>query len=224
MSDVIKSGKFIKVKILSIVLAILGVVCSIVCFTVETTKWQDYKVDALTYSFTNPFSGETVYHSGSDIGELSLIEFIKSDNMNNAIWLEAIVVLVVFVVLACLIFAFYFNQGLTITRSGITGKAVFGKTVELDFCQITSVKKSFLNGVLITTTGQDKIKFRLIKNQSELIEIIHKNISNVPLSSGSEKPSNENSADQLMQLKELLDSGIISQEEFDAKKKQLLGL
>ena len=29
---------------------------------------------------------------------------------------------------------------------------------------------------------------------------------------------------QLKQLKELLDSGIITQEEFDAKKKQILGL
>ncbi|MBQ7378808.1 MAG: SHOCT domain-containing protein [Clostridia bacterium] len=31
-------------------------------------------------------------------------------------------------------------------------------------------------------------------------------------------------ADELKKYKELLDSGIISQEEFDAKKKQLLGL
>ena len=32
------------------------------------------------------------------------------------------------------------------------------------------------------------------------------------------------SADELKKYKELLDSGIISQEEFDVKKKQLLGL
>ncbi len=32
------------------------------------------------------------------------------------------------------------------------------------------------------------------------------------------------SAQELKELKELLDSGIITQEEFDAKKKQLLGL
>ena len=30
--------------------------------------------------------------------------------------------------------------------------------------------------------------------------------------------------DELKQLKELLDTGVISQEEFDTKKKQLLGL
>ena len=32
------------------------------------------------------------------------------------------------------------------------------------------------------------------------------------------------SADELKKFKELLDGGVISQEEFDAKKKQLLGL
>ena len=32
------------------------------------------------------------------------------------------------------------------------------------------------------------------------------------------------SADELKKYKELLDSGVITQEEFDAKKKQLLGL
>lgn len=38
-------------------------------------------------------------------------------------------------------------------------------------------------------------------------------------------PKNEvSTADQLKEYKELLDSGVISQEEFDAKKKQLLGL
>ena len=36
--------------------------------------------------------------------------------------------------------------------------------------------------------------------------------------------SSESSADQIKKYKELLDDGIISQEEFDAKKKQLLGL
>ncbi len=36
--------------------------------------------------------------------------------------------------------------------------------------------------------------------------------------------SNVSSADELKKFKELLDSGVITQEEFDAKKKQLLGL
>ena len=34
----------------------------------------------------------------------------------------------------------------------------------------------------------------------------------------------QSNADELRKFKELLDSGVITQEEFDAKKKQLLGL
>ena len=34
----------------------------------------------------------------------------------------------------------------------------------------------------------------------------------------------QSNADELKKFKELLDNGIITQEEFDAKKKQLLGL
>ena len=38
------------------------------------------------------------------------------------------------------------------------------------------------------------------------------------------KEGSQSTADELKKFKELLDSGIITQEEFDAKKKQLLGL
>ena len=36
--------------------------------------------------------------------------------------------------------------------------------------------------------------------------------------------NNSSNADELKKYKELLDMGVISQEEFDAKKKELLGL
>ncbi|MGI6030792.1 MAG: SHOCT domain-containing protein [Eubacteriales bacterium] len=57
-------------------------------------------------------------------------------------------------------------------------------------------------------------KARLRKAQQEADEI-HQNAG------GSQTIS---SADELKKFKELLDSGVITQEEFEAKKKQLLGL
>ena len=44
------------------------------------------------------------------------------------------------------------------------------------------------------------------------------------LAANAAQPSATSSADEILKYKNLLDSGIISQEEFDAKKKQLLGL
>ena len=42
--------------------------------------------------------------------------------------------------------------------------------------------------------------------------------------SNSESGNGKDSADEIMKLKGLLDAGAITQEEFDAKKKELLGL
>ena len=70
------------------------------------------------------------------------------------------------------------------------------------------------------------INFYLMKNSEE----IHRTISDL-VANRQDKPKevvqqviNQTSAKELKEYKELLDNGIISQDEFDAKKKQLLGL
>ena len=62
--------------------------------------------------------------------------------------------------------------------------------------------KAFSKGQYLT--GEDNV-YESVDNRSESISV-------------------ERVADDLKKLKELLDSGILTQEEFDAKKKQLLGL
>ena len=52
-------------------------------------------------------------------------------------------------------------------------------------------------------------------SKEEFQKETQKNQSGVPATSA---------ADELKKYKDLLDSGVITQEEFDAKKKQLLGL
>lgn len=219
-----KKAEFIKAKIVSVITIVLGIIITIIFWVSLTKSWQNYRMDAMTYSFLNPISGETVYHSGSDIGELSLFEFAFSDDMDSAIWIVSIAVFVLFVVIAVLVYAFYFNQELIVNESGIKGKATIGKEIDISIDRIASVKKSFLKGVIVITNGQEKIKFRLMKNHNEIIEAISKGINTKSMNALKRENSSESSADQLKKYKELLDDGIISQEEFDAKKKQLLGL
>ena len=45
-----------------------------------------------------------------------------------------------------------------------------------------------------------------------------------PTQNGSSPVANGSEAEQLKRLKDLLDAGVLTQEEFDAKKKQVLGL
>lgn len=58
-------------------------------------------------------------------------------------------------------------------------------------------------------------------NSTDVVEISKEEF--VALQSANNQTTNS-SADEIKKYKELLDSGIITQEEFDAKKKQLLGL
>ena len=62
-----------------------------------------------------------------------------------------------------------------------------------------------------------------MNNEAEkIVEFINKKLSEV--NSGGTVVQALSSADELKKFKDLLDAGIITQEEFDAKKKQLLGL
>ena len=54
---------------------------------------------------------------------------------------------------------------------------------------------------------------------NENVPPLTKRIPSVPAQKSAEKP-----IESITKLKELLDMGVITQEEFDAKKKQLLGL
>lgn len=62
-----------------------------------------------------------------------------------------------------------------------------------------------------------------IKNAIENFKAIEKETSSAPATAPKEKDMYD-VADEIRELKDLLDDGILSQEEFDAKKKQLLGI
>ena len=92
---------------------------------------------------------------------------------------------------------------------------------------IKSVELASMKGLMIRGNGF-KYKINLLNNAEELKTTIMDSLANLPAESIATTeikqeilPSN---ADELKKYKELLDSGIITQAEFDAKKKQLLGL
>ena len=128
---------------------------------------------------------------------------------------------IVFIIL--LIFWFYISKmEIVITNKRVYGKVAFGKRVDLPFDSISAVGTSFLKGIDIGTSS-GRIHFKGIKNNNE----IHAEISKLLNNRQNEKQLKEtttSTTDEIKKYKDLLDSGIITQEEFDAKKKQLLGL
>lgn len=121
------------------------------------------------------------------------------------------------------IFWFYISKmEITVTNTRVYGKAAFGKRVDLPFDSISAVGTSFLKGIDIGTSS-GRIHFKGIMNNNE----IHAEISKLLNNRQSEKQVKENitsTTEELKKYKDLLDNGVITQEDFDAKKKQLLGL
>ena len=125
------------------------------------------------------------------------------------------------------LFLMFRKSELVITDKRVYGKAIFGKRVDLPLDKVSAVGTSFLKGIDVGTSS-GRIKFKLVKNQDE----IHAALSKLLLDRQEKESHNtvvENivsasNADELKKFKDLFDSGVITQEEFDAKKKQLLGL
>ena len=115
---------------------------------------------------------------------------------------------------------------LQITESSVTGKALFGKKVVLPLSMISAYSTKKFCSVIAVATASGITKFALIGNYKEISEVLAKRIRELqqPGQTNTQATSGNTSLDDLVKLKSLLDSGIISQEEFDSKKKQLLGL
>ena len=122
----------------------------------------------------------------------------------------------------------YFSSSkvcLTVTDKRVYGTAIFGKRVDLPLDMVSAISTSFLKGIGVSTSS-GVIKFWLIKNNEE----IHKTISELLLKRQDKKVETvkeevkTSDADELKKYKELLDDGAITQEEYDAKKKEILKL
>jgi len=118
---------------------------------------------------------------------------------------------------------------IVVTDKQIYGKVAFGKRVDLPLDSVSAVATtSVLTQGVSVSTSSGRITFLFLKKKDEiaskirelLIERQNKNI----VSTTSKLEDHKSDAEEIKKYKELLDSGIISQEEFDAKKKQLLGL
>ena len=111
-----------------------------------------------------------------------------------------------------------------VTDKRVYGKAAFGARVDLPIDSVSAVGTISLYKGIFISSSSGKIKFLYISNADN----IHAAISKM-LVDRQEKVVNilqetKSNVEELKKYKDLLDSGIISQEEFDIKKKQILDL
>jgi hypothetical protein len=120
---------------------------------------------------------------------------------------------------------------ITVTNNRIFGKLAHGKEVNIPLNQVTGLHSCSFDGVSVASIGNVS-DFHCIANHEEVMKAISYLLANpqgagtspVQVSNASTSSSSNNEAEQLKRFKDLLDSGVITQEEFDAKKKEILGL
>ena len=132
-----------------------------------------------------------------------------------------------FVIIAIIFYILATKVKLTVTDKRVYGTTAFGKRVDLPLDMISAVGTGMFKSIAISTTS-GVIKFSFMENRDAIHTAISKLLidrQNKPVSATTIKPDiPQSNADELKKYKELLDCGVISQEEFDNKKKQLLGL
>lgn len=117
---------------------------------------------------------------------------------------------------------------ITITDEKIYG-FTYGKQISFPLSSITAAELSDVNNLVIHV-GAKSVKFNNLKNAGTLKNIIDQQLvqkqekTALPKNNIEKPQPVSNNLDDIKKLKELLDCGLITQEEFDAKKKQILGL
>ena len=137
--------------------------------------------------------------------------FAHVSNLMNVYFLMVILALFISII-------YVLNKKTSITVSGdmIICKKISGKTVQFMLNDVKSVETTFLKGLKITGNG---IKYRiiLVNNNESLKSDIMNLLNNLKT-----KYTNVSEADELIKFRKLLEEGIISQEEYEKKKANIL--
>lgn len=120
---------------------------------------------------------------------------------------------------------------ITVTNSRIFGKLAHSKEVSIALNQVTGLHSCAFDGVSVASIGNVS-DFYCIANCEEVMKAISYLLANpqragnspTQMSIASASSISNNEVEQLKRFKDLLDSDVITQEEFDAKKKEVLGL
>lgn len=135
--------------------------------------------------------------------------------------------LMIISLIGVLIYFWLHSYELTVTDKRIYGKVAWGKRVDLPIDSVSATATiTVFRGVSVSTSS-GRISFLVMKNASEIYRIINNLLierQSKPVTNTIKTEVSQSNADELKKYKELLDMGVITQEEFDQKKSQLLGL
>lgn len=185
----------------------------------------------INVSYYNAESNKYVYNLWVGVGNAGYIPELLDESgwhlgYYKSFWSFPFVYIGLFfgVVAICFLFTFLMmkKMQITITDRRVCGKTYFGRSVDLPIDSISAVGSSWFNGIDVSTSS-GKVSFLFIEDSKGIRELLCQLLIDRQEKQQSVIPA-ASTPDELKKYKELLDGGIITQEEFDAKKKQLLNL
>ena len=221
MEEKLIEGKFTenklskRVLIVSIILIVLGFIIALITYLTG----EGY--ESFGFGYGGVYHYTTIYDS--------FLDFFFTFMGSPFYYSDTFFAFLIYIGFIGVILSFFFvwemsKCSLTVTNRRVTGKASFGKSVDLPLNQISAVALGIFSRITVATSS-GKIHFWFIENREDVHSVLNNVIGKVQVESAYNQTNNSTSeADELKKYKELLDNGTITQEEFDAKKKQLLGL
>lgn len=183
--------------------------------------------DLFVTAFDYPYWDVQYIFKYTDQMEFSMDKIIdpQYDYLLNNILFYGTVVYFLLLLVSQLIHAGRYKATIEVCSDTVICSKKPGKSVSIPISRITKVKRTGYKGVSIKSPGKS-FKITMLKNQVEIVDAITDlmNRTSTMVEPAPVASAISDNADQLMKFKELLDSGVITQEEFDAKKKDILGL
>ncbi len=144
-------------------------------------------------------------------------------------YIPLVIIFVVFLLSAIITTFALTGMRLTVTNMRVSGVGRFHKRVDIPIDAISAVGTSWMKGIEIASSSGN-IKFIFIENYDEISGILRQLLNKRQESRMSERSTDfssvnsVSSADEIKKYKDLYDQGVITEEEYAMKKKQLLGL
>ena len=144
-------------------------------------------------------------------------------DLGAGFWIGLIFAIIMGGIIHLSLYASAKNNKLTLTNYKVSG-TYRNMTLDIPIDSITSVSKGWQESVCITCPG-NVYNIAFMGNRDAFCTELN-NLLNERTKQTMRGVSNNESSkfEELTRLKQLLDNGIITQEEFDKKKKELLGL
>lgn len=114
------------------------------------------------------------------------------------------------------------KKKIIIEKRGLICTGSLGKEIVFPIKRSLTVKKGLFNGIRVKSP-EHRYYISSVSNGKEIVDVVN-NVKSEMQKAISDLKTKTSKTEELLKLKELLDAGVITQDEFDAKKKAYLNL